>query len=92
MLCSAPQGAVLGALLFVILMTDIDKNIQNTNLGSFGEDTRIWHSLITSYSPQHLLAPLDHSYKKRNGLETTAVLLGTVQYFVLKTAQSAYRG
>ena len=43
------QGSVLGPLLFVILMTDIDTNTQNANLGSFADDTRIWQSLNTTH-------------------------------------------
>ena len=54
-----PQETVPGPLLFLILMTDIDKNTQNANLGSFADDTRIWVSLNMTHSPQHLQTALD---------------------------------
>ena len=35
------KGSVRGLLLFLILMIDIDRNIENANLGSFADDTKI---------------------------------------------------
>ena len=49
-----PQGSVLGPQLFLILMIDIDRNTQYSNLGCFTDDTKIWQSLNTTHSPQHL--------------------------------------
>ena len=40
-LSSVPQRPVLGPLLFLIMMTEIDRNTQNANLGSFADDTKI---------------------------------------------------
>ena len=39
-----PQGSVLGPLLFFILMLDINKNISQAAVGSFADDTGIWHA------------------------------------------------
>ena len=39
-----PQGSVLGPLLFIIMMIDIDDNIRNVFLGCFADDTRIWQA------------------------------------------------
>ena len=36
-----PQGSVLGPLLFLVLIGDIDKNIATSFLSSFADDTRI---------------------------------------------------
>ena len=35
-----PQGTVLGPLLFLILMSDINKGVSNTRIISFADDTR----------------------------------------------------
>ena len=35
-----PQGSVLGPLLFLILMTDIDEHVKSSNVSSFADDTR----------------------------------------------------
>ena len=40
-------------------MIDIDRNTQNANLGSFAGDKRIWRSLNTIHSLQHLQTALD---------------------------------
>ena len=43
-------------------MTGINRNIQNTNLDSTADDTRIWHLLNTTHSSQHLQAASDQIY------------------------------
>ena len=35
-----PQGSVIGPLLFLILMSDIDKNTLHSLIASFADDTR----------------------------------------------------
>ena len=35
-----PQGTVLGPLLFLRMLTDINKDISESNIISFAEDTR----------------------------------------------------
>ena len=37
--------SVLGPLLFVIPVIDIEQKIIDANLGAFADDTRIWQSL-----------------------------------------------
>ena len=37
-----PQGTVLGPLLFLILMSDIDEGIVNSKIISFADDTRLY--------------------------------------------------
>jgi ribonuclease P/MRP protein subunit RPP40 len=40
-----PQGSVIGPLLFLVLLSDIDSNIASTFLASFADDTRIWKGI-----------------------------------------------
>ena len=42
-----PQGSVLGPLLFLVLMYDINKGINNSMLSSFADDTKIWKGITT---------------------------------------------
>ena len=37
-----PQRTVLGPLLFLIMLADINKDVSESNLISFGEDTQIY--------------------------------------------------
>ena len=41
-LSGVPQGTVLGPLLFLIMIADINKDISESNLISFADDTRIY--------------------------------------------------
>ena len=40
-----PQGSVLGPLLFLIMMVDIDEKVKHSLLGSFADDTRLWRTI-----------------------------------------------
>ena len=37
-----PQGTVLGPVLFLILISDITKNVKFSNISSFADDTRLY--------------------------------------------------
>ena len=39
-----PQGSVLGPLLFIIMMLDIDGSVSDTFLLSFADDTKLWQA------------------------------------------------
>ena len=53
-----PQGTVLGALLFLIMIADINKDIYESNTMSFAVDTRIYAIIynVSDWNPlqQHL--------------------------------------
>ena len=40
-----PQGSVLGPLLFLILLGDIDKSVASAFVSSFADDTRVGHRI-----------------------------------------------
>ena len=42
-LSGIPQGSVLGPILFLIMMIDIDVNVKHATVKSFADDTRAMH-------------------------------------------------
>ena len=44
-LSGVPQGTVLGPLLFLILMGDINSGISSSSIVSFADDTRLYHGI-----------------------------------------------
>ncbi|KAK3881506.1 hypothetical protein Pcinc_014051 [Petrolisthes cinctipes] len=40
-----PQGSVLGPILFLILISDIDQEVKTSKVTSFADDTRVSHSI-----------------------------------------------
>ena len=46
-LSGVPQGTVLAAILFIIMISDIDKNVKNSIVRLFADDTRISHRIRT---------------------------------------------
>ena len=62
-LSGVPQGSVLGSLLFLILMIDIDDGIIDSILASFADDTRIWSALKDFLQTNNLQEELNKVYK-----------------------------
>ena len=57
-----PQGTVLGPVLFLILMSDIDKDISESKVVSFADDTRIYHQIDSDDSTNQLQTDLNKMY------------------------------
>ena len=57
-----PQGFVLGPLLFLILIGDIDQNITFSFISSFADDTRVGRHIEDFEDIQLLQADLDAAY------------------------------
>lgn len=47
-----PQGSVIGPLLFLVMMLDIDKDVIHSDLGSFADDTKVWNKIDPSHADE----------------------------------------
>ena len=61
-LSGVPQGTVLGPLLFLIMLADINKDISESNLISFADDTRIYSKINDVTDCGTLQQDLNHVY------------------------------
>jgi exonuclease III len=57
-----PQGSVLGPLLFLIHLTDIDSNITSSTVSSFADDTRVLMEIKDPNDSNELQSDLDKLY------------------------------
>ena len=57
-----PQGSVLGPLLFLIYINDLDDNI-TSNVLKFADDTKLFRKVNTDGDKQHLQNDLDRLVK-----------------------------
>ena len=58
-----PQGTVLGPLLFLVLLSDISKDINHSSVVSFADDTRVYHQIIDIHDCSLLENNLDRRAK-----------------------------
>ena len=65
-LSGVPQGTVLAAILFIIMISDIDKNVKNSIVRLFADDTRISHRIRTEEDKTLLQNDLDIIYEWAN--------------------------
>ena len=62
MFSGVPQGTVLGPLLFLIMIADINNDIFESNLNSFADDTRIYAKIHDVSDCNLLQQDLNHIY------------------------------
>ena len=58
-----PQGSVLGPLLFLVLIGDIDSNVASSFLSSFADDTRVGKGITSEADMGLLQSDLNSIYK-----------------------------
>ena len=61
-LSGVPQGSVLGPLLFLIYINDLDDNI-TSNILKFADETKVFRKINTDGHKQHLQNDLDRLVK-----------------------------
>ena len=77
-----PQGSVLGPLLFLVLMTDIDKNLKFSILKSFADDTRVTKSMKDEKDAKALQLDLQQVYEwaERKNMECNSLKFELLRY------------
>ena len=87
-----PQGSVLGPLLFLILIGDIDQSIASSFISSFADDTRVGRHIENTEDIQLLQADLEsvYSWVERNNMEFNSDKFELLRYRLRgSTAQSS---
>ena len=58
-----PQGTVLAAIIFVIMISDIDENVKECMLRSFADDTRVNKKISSDRDKERMQEDLEAIYK-----------------------------
>ena len=80
-LSGAPQGSILGPLVFLIYTNDLDDNI-TSNVVKFADDTTVFRKVNTDVDKQHLQNDLDKTVKWSEKLQ---MFFGNVNAYIQYT-------
>ena len=58
-----PQGTVLGPLLFIIMIADINRDVDSSKLISFADDTRVYRQIADIEDCESLQQDLNYVYQ-----------------------------
>ena len=87
-----PQGSVLGPILFLILISDIDNGIHESSVSSFADDTRAWRGIKTEEDSARLQSDLAtvYDWAERNRMVFNASKFECVKFGKSSTSQVTY--
>ena len=98
-LSGVPQGSVIGPLLFLILIGDIDKNVAHAFIASFADDTRLLCEVKNVSDASSLQSDLEAVYEWEtennssfNNKKFEALRYGSDTTLQLKTSYTAPNG
>ena len=85
-----PQGSVLGPLLFLILIGDIDSEVAESFISSFADDTRVGKDINDANDIHQLQADLTtiYNWAKNNNMELNDDKFEHLRYLPSKTTQA----
>lgn len=77
-----PQGSVLGPLLFLILIGDIDQNVASSFVSSFADDTRIGKPINSAEDAKLLQKDLEsiYAWAKQNNMQFNTEKFECIKY------------
>ena len=77
-----PQGSVLGPILFLIMIVDIDENTQNSTVSSFADDTKVSHLIKFCQDCCNLQKSLDaiYDWSVRNNMNFNELKFQAIRY------------
>jgi len=77
-----PQGSVLGPLLFLVLIGDIDEHVLHSIVASFADDTRVTNGIKSDQDAAHLQNDLFQIYgwSQRNNMTFNSVKFELMRY------------
>ena len=86
-LSGVPQGTVLGPLLFLIMLADINKDISESNLISFADDTQIYSKINDVTDCNTLQQDLNHVYEWAS---TNNMLFNAQKFYYVSFSPNKY--
>ena len=77
-----PQGSVIGPLLFLILISDIDKNTMHSTVSSFADDTRVTKGLTNEIDAVDLQNDIFQIYgwSEENNMQFNSLKFEVLRY------------
>ena len=77
-----PQGTVLGPILFLLLINDIDENIDGSSVAIFADDTRVFRAISDTSSVEKLQDDLEvlYNWEKENNMKFNAKKFELIRY------------